>query len=356
MITEAQAMIDERMGPAELAAVMPPIDGDPTDKNFLSMRQLTADDIRMYIHEFRAAESLVQDFRPLDVVVLPGRDIRVLMRQESTRTGGTMMRAIHKLGGTGLLFSGMASSSEAKGESRADSELAIAAQADCVATRTAEKHGPAFTAHVIAEALQRGNLSRPVPVVNLGDGTNEHPTQTMGDLFTIFKAFDGFDGLTVTIVGDHERYRAHHSLMIAAAALGMNVMAVESSAAPVQPEYAAMLGDRLLVRTDDLDQVLGKTDILYMGRNPDEYDGEDRAEQARSEQLARDFSRWVMDRNRIQQMPSTSIVMHPRPRRGELHPSIDADHRMRDVVQMSNMIPARMAVLARLFGVSLVGL
>jgi len=253
------------------------------------------------------------------------------------------------------LVSGMASSSEAKGESLADSWVAFATQADVIGIRTAEDYGPAFAAHAIARAVKRGGLRWAIPVINLGDGRNEHPTQTIGDLFTMYKAFGKLEGLTIAIVGDHERYRAHHSKMIAAALLGMNVLVVESPAAPVPQEYADMLGDKLLIRTDDLDQVLGKTDVLCMGRNPDEYTGDSETERRRSKQLAKDFGRWVMDIDRIQQMPSDSILIHTRPRRNEVNPDIDVDARVRDVEQMENMVSARMAILARAFGESLIG-
>ena len=67
----------------------------------------------------------------------------------------------------------------------------------------------------------------------------------------------------------------------------------------------------------------------------------------RAEQLARDYASWIVDYDRIQQMAPDSIVLHPRPRRDELDPSVDSDPRMKDVEQMANMIPMRMAIIAR---------
>ncbi|HXZ82787.1 MAG TPA: hypothetical protein VED84_03435 [Acidimicrobiales bacterium] len=337
----------------DLSAVTQPIAGDATAKNLLSMHQLVADDIRVYLEEAYAAETVVRDPSRRGISLLPGAVMKAIMRQPSTRTGGSCTSAMRKLGGSAELISGMSGSSEAKGESLADSWVAFATQADLLGIRTAENDGPAFAAHVIAKAVEYGQLSQVVPVINLGDGHHEHPTQALGDMFTIHKKFKRFDGLVATVVGDHERYRAHHSFMIAAATLGMRLVAVESSAAPVPPELVETLGARL-TRTSDLDGAMRDTDVLYLGRNPDEYTGEDPAEIVRAQQLARDYVSWIVDYERIQKMSPDSIVLHPRPRRDELHPSVDPDPRMKDVEQMANMIPMRMAIIARHLGASIV--
>ncbi len=336
----------------DLSAVMQPIAGDAAGKNLLSMRQVSADDLHTYLEEAYAAEKVIQDPARRGLNLLPRAVMKAIMRQPSTRTGGSCTSAMRKLGGSAELISGMSGSSEAKGESLADSWVAFATQADILGIRTAENGGPAFAAHVIAQAVEYGQLSQVVPVINLGDGHNEHPTQALGDMFTIHKKFGRFEGLVAAVVGDHERYRAHHSFMIAAATLGMDLVAVESPAAPVPPELVELLGSRL-TRTQDLDGAMRDADVLYLGRNPDEYTGEDPAEIVRAEQLARDYTTWVVDYERIQQMSPDSIVMHPRPRRDELDPSVDCDPRMKDVEQMANMIPMRMAIIAQHLGESI---
>ncbi|MBC7869037.1 hypothetical protein H7X69_02575, partial [Candidatus Saccharibacteria bacterium] len=332
-------------------SVMQPIDGDAFEKNLLSMHQLCDKDIYDYIKEAAAAETILRDPSRRGVTVARFLKLTSLMRQPSTRTGGSMTTAMEKLGGSAQLISGMASSSEAKGESLSDSWVAIATQTDILGIRTAEDDGSAYAAQAIAIASERGDLFNFVPVINLGDGRNEHPSQGLGDMFTIYKKFGSFEGLTAAVVGDHERYRAHHSFMIGAVALGMKVIAVESPAAPVPPAMVEKFGDRL-TRTDDLDGAMEVADVLDMGRNPDEYAGDDNKEKARSKQLAQDYASWIVDYDRIQQMPLDSIILHPRPRRDELHPSVDIDHRMKDVEQMANMIPMRMAIIARHLGKS----
>jgi aspartate carbamoyltransferase catalytic subunit len=341
--------------PADADPLMPMIDGDPAGKNLLSTRQLTEDDLYTYIEEARVAESYVADPATRGINVLPFAVSIALMRQPSTRTGGSMATAMDKLGGRGRVYSGMESSSEAKGESLADSYVAVATQTDILGVRTKEENGPRDAAAAIADSFDKGKLSRRVPVINLGNGTDEHVTQAIGDVYTIagWQNYNRLDGLTVAFVGDHERYRATHSEMLAAKLLGMDMIAVESAAAPVPESLALELGSSLS-RTSDLDEAMRAADVLIVGRNPDEYDGDDPAEHQRSLELASAYASWIITNERLQIMHPDSIVLHARPRRNELHISVDGDPRMRDVQQMEKQIATRMAITALHLGVSIV--
>ena len=328
--------------------VMPPIEGDATNKNLLSMRQLTQRDILDYIEEAYAAEATL----PYGIDLLPRRSLTALMRQPSTRTGGSFDEAIEKLGGIGRYRGGMESSSEAKGETRYDSVVALGTQNDMIAERTAEELGPHFAAFALHREFTRKHLPRIIPVINAGDGRNEHPTQTLGDFFTVHKEFGQLAELKVAIVGDFERYRAAHSLMIGAATVGMSVITVESNAAPLPIGYEDLLGDAL-TRTTDLDAAMEMADVLYVCRNPDEYTGDNAAEKQRSQKLAKDYEGWTITKQRLQIMPEDAIVLHPRPRNTELHPSVDSDKRVRDVQQMEDVKIMRIAIVARHFGKSI---
>jgi aspartate carbamoyltransferase catalytic subunit len=330
------------------------INGEPAGKDFLSMRQLSEDDIYYYIDEAYVAEEIIRnpDPRQGGITLFPFKVLEVIMRQDSTRTAGSMATAMGKLGGRVTYFSGMKSSSEGKGEVPNDSSIAFSTQSDLIATRTKEDGGPALAAQVIRESYNNGKLWKRQPVINLGDGTNEHPTQATGDLFTIHKHFGALRDKTMAMVGDHERYRAFHSDMLGAAAVGMNVISVESPAAPVPPYLVDLLGNKLQ-RTDDLDEAMKHADILMMGRNPGEYTGEEPTEQARSAELAEAYAKWHVNRDRLQQMHPDAIELHPRPRNGELHPDVDADPRAMDVPQMANMMPMRMAIISNCLGVSI---
>lgn len=342
-------LLEERLlqieGEIDFAPVLEPMAGDPAGKSVLSMRQFDAHDIHNLLEEAHAAEVIIRDPRRRGISLLPFVALKTVMRQPSTRTAGSMDTAMQKLGGLSEVISGMQGSSEAKGESLSDSWLAFATQSDVLGIRTAEDFGPTMAAQTIADYYHGGKLPEMVPVINLGDGRNEHPTQGLGDLYTIRKELGRLSGRTIVLVGDHERYRAFHSDMLGALIMDMQVIAVESEAAQVPQSFVEEMGSNL-ERTDDLDAAMRRADVLIMGRNPDEYSGDDEAELQRSQKLSIDYASWVVDLERLQQMSRGSIILHPRPRRNELHPSVDFDPRAKDVEQMANMIPIRMAIIA----------
>ncbi len=329
-----------------------PINGDPTGKDILSMHQFSGSDIGLYIEEATAA---LEQIRSGDgSSLLSGRVLSIFMDQPSTRTSGSMFAAMARLGGSPTIINGTENLSAAKGETPLDTSVALATQSDVIATRTKGAGGPAEAAAAIREYESMGKLSRLVPVINLGDGTNEHPTQALGDLLTIHQELGELEGVRIAMVGDHERYRAFHSLFIGAAAVGARITAIQSEAAPVPPELVEHMGSSLeIVGACDLDGVMQQADVLYLGRNPGEYSGTDAAELARSQRLAADYGSWRVDRARLQQMSSDAIVMHPRPRGNELSVDADADPRTRDVAQMEYMIPMRMAIIAGALGRSI---
>jgi aspartate carbamoyltransferase catalytic subunit len=340
-----------------LSRVMQPIEGNPERKHLLSVQQLTSEDIMDYIREAKAAEAIIRNPRRLGIDLMPHVVLAAVMRQASTRTAGTMATAMEKLGGVAHVFSGMSTSSEAKGESLPDSWVALATQSDIIGTRTKEQYGPALAAQSINQAFEDEQLWFRIPVINLGDGTNEHVTQFLGDSYTINKEFGDFEGLTAGVVGAHGEYRAHHSFLLGANILGMKIVAVESEASPVPGDIAETLGDNLTrVGADDLDEIMPELDVLYMGRRPDEYINSKNPDQVeKSRQLTSDYQKWTIDYQRLQQMKLTAIEMHPRPRRDEVHPSVDRDHRTREVQQMATMVPMRMAIIARHMGRTITG-
>lgn len=355
-------------GQEKYAEIMPYINRDPEGKNLLSMHQLKPGDIYDYIEEAEAIRQLV-DSRGGESL-LPYLPVKVVMMQDSTRTAGSSTSAAYRVGASADLISGMKSSAEGKGESRSDTWEAFWSQAAAICTRTPENFGPHEAALSVHNASERVRMRadargippvlKEIPVINLGDGTNEHPTQTIGDLTTISSMMKtkNLEGLKLLMIGDYERYRAHRSLMIGAAALGVAVYVVESAMAKVDNNIAALLGDNL-VRLDDMDDGMKIADVLYMGRYPKEYvkSGNitnDTYEEKRHQALTEDFASWQVDKKRLQQMSADSLFMHPRPRTSEVNPDIDDDVRAVDVEQMGYVQNGRMAIYTRHFGRALV--
>jgi aspartate carbamoyltransferase catalytic subunit len=232
---------------SEFIPSVPMMNGDPTGKDLLTMRQFTADDIYDYIETAERLETIFNDPNRRGIDLLRFVGARILMRQPSTRTGGTFVEGLYKVGGNPLLISDTGATSEAKGESLEDSFVAHATQCDVIVMRDKQAGMPEIAANAIQRSYDLGKLTRRVPVINAGDGTNEHPSQALGDLAAIREhlGVEDLSGRTLVTVGDHERYRADHSLLLGAAAVGMDVVAVESPAAPVPLHLVQELGEKL---------------------------------------------------------------------------------------------------------------
>ena len=339
----------ELLHPSKYHEIHRPIANEPKGKNLLSVSQLTKADVMNYIKEAEAARQLSIRLKNSQTPTLPlaGLVYKSIMRQPSTRTGGSMTTAAGKLGAFAELWSGMATSA-AKGETTADEAVAFATQADLIGMRTEDCYGPAEAAIAIAESHKAGKLEHIAPIINLGDGTNEHVTQALGDMYTIYLRFGKLEGLKLCLIGDMQSYRAHHSLVLMAYLFDMEVYVVESPEAQLPTKYVELLGNKLH-QVNNLDDVIDQVDILYAGRMPKEYFNDDHHNQL----LQEAYAKWVIDSERLKKFSPNGIVMHPRPRGPELHPSIDNDVRAADVEQMSNMIPMRQAIIASAFGVRL---
>ena len=151
---------------------------------------------------FRILESAARFKQQPNRDLLQGKVCATLFFEPSTRTRLSFETAVNRLRGRIIGFSDAATSSSTKGESLKDTIMMVANYADLIIMRH----------HLEGSARYASEIS-PVPVVNAGDGSNQHPTQTMLDLFSIYETQGTLENLTVTIVGDLKYGRAVHSLI-----------------------------------------------------------------------------------------------------------------------------------------------
>ena len=135
-----------------------------------------------------------------------GKKLATLFFEPSTRTRLSFEAAMYELGGNVLSVSSAASSSAAKGESVADTVKTISNYADIIAMRHPKEGAPLVA-----------SMNASIPVINAGDGGNNHPTQTLADLLTIYKQKGRLDNMTVGLCGDLKFGRTVHSLIAAMA-------------------------------------------------------------------------------------------------------------------------------------------
>lgn len=263
---------------------------------------------------------------------LSGKIMTALFYEPSSRTFGSFITSMQRLGGGFIPLQGVTYSSVAKGETLADTVRTFASYSDVIVIR----HPEVGSAKIAAEFS-------PKPVINAGDGVGEHPTQALLDYYTIIEHFSTMDGLVVTMVGDLLNGRTIHSLSkLLSLHKKITINLVSPEILKLPPGLLHMLQARgvTVVEATTLTHVLPTTDVLYVTRvQKERFTDLDMYEQLKH--------RYVITKQTLSHMPSKSIVMHPLPRVGEIAMEVDLDPRavyMRQ--QMANGMYVRMALLS----------
>lgn len=242
-----------------------------------------------------------------------GKKLATLFFEPSTRTRLSFEAAMYELGGAVLSMSDAASSSASKGESVADTAKVVSCYADILAMRH-PKEGAAFVA---AEASS-------VPVINAGDGGHCHPTQTLADLFTIYREKGRLEHLTVGFCGDLKFGRTVHSLVNALSRYKDIRFVFVSPQELKVPSYVkkGMLEKSgcLYEQTTNLDEVMPTLDILYMTRVQ-------RERFFNEEDYLRLRDRYILTPEKLKAAKPDMAILHPLPRVNEIQIAVDEDPR-----------------------------
>lgn len=261
--------------------------------------------------------------------------LATLFYEPSTRTRLSFESAMLRLGGKVIsVAEARTSSSAVKGETLADTARTVSAYADVIVIR----HPAVGSARELADAA-------PVPVINAGDGTGEHPTQALLDLYTIERERGRLDGLCIGLVGDLKNGRTVHSLARALAHWDVSLKFVAPPALRMPGDITAALRARgvEIEETDDLLRAAQTCDVLYVTRIQRE-----RFEDA--DEYIRLKGSYVVDRALIERAKPGITVMHPLPRVDEIATDIDALPNAAYFRQVANGVAVRMALLALVLG------
>jgi len=295
-----------------------------------------------------------------------------LFYEPSTRTRLSFEAAMQRLGGSVISCPDMKFSSAAKGESIADTARVVSSYADILVVR----HYWDGAAQAMAEYAD-------VPVINAGDGSHEHPTQTLCDLYTLKKEKGYLKGLTVVICGDLKHGRTIHSLLYALARFGVHVVTLAAGGLEL-PHYVLERLQRehhyglAPVSSEDLHAVFTETDAIYL--TPDRphqlalFTQVDGTIQTRLQKMAAGlkFDAFYVTRRQKERIKGGStesgadyprigenflrerrfkdtVIMHPLPRVDELSHEVDRDRRGIYFKQAAYGVPVRMALLQFLF-------
>jgi len=262
------------------------------------------------------------------------KKLATLFFEPSTRTRLSFEAAMLELGGTVLGFSEAGSSSAAKGESVADTAKTVSCYADIIAMRHPKEGAP----YVAARAAT-------IPVINAGDGSHCHPTQTLADLLTIYRENGRLNNLTIGCCGDLKYGRTVHSL-IAAMGRYENIKVVlispEELRLPKHVKYEVL--DKYgmeYVETTSLEDALPELDVLYMTRiQRERFDSFDEYERLKDS--------YILTAEKMKLAKDTMRVLHPLPRVNEISVKIDDDPRAAYFRQALNGKYMRMALILKL--------
>ncbi|HEX9446064.1 MAG TPA: aspartate carbamoyltransferase [Candidatus Binatia bacterium] len=336
----------------------------PTAKrDLISIEDLTDREIEEI---FELADGMLPEKRGAsEAHALAGKIMATLFYEASTRTRLSFESSMQRLGGSVISCPDMKSSSAAKGETIADTARVVSSYADVLVVR-----------HYWDGAAQAMAEYAGVPVINAGDGSHEHPTQTLCDLYTLKKEKGDLKGLTVVICGDLKHGRTIHSLVYALARFGVNVVTLAAGGMEL-PQYVIEKLERehhynlTPVASDDLRAAVSETDAIYLTPSQPHqlalFTQVDHDIQGRIENMARGlkFDAFYVTRKQKERMkkddggqyPSLgesflkerrfkdTVVMHPLPRVDELSPAIDNDRRGIYFKQAAYGVPVRMALL-----------
>jgi aspartate carbamoyltransferase catalytic subunit len=269
--------------------------------------------------------------------LLEGKVIATLFFEPSTRTRLSFESAINRLGGKIVGFSDAATSSVAKGETLHDTIKMVSSYSDLIVIR-----------HPIEGSARYASEIASVPVINAGDGANQHPTQTILDLYSIRKTQGKLDKLNIFMVGDLKYGRTVHSLMMAMSRWNatFNFISPEELRMPDEFKlYLDNMGLKYYEHTDFTD-IISKADIIYMTRVQKERFS-DPIEYEKVKNV------YVLRNSMLKNTKPNMRILHPLPRVNEIHTDVDSNPKAYYFEQALNGVFTRQAILCTLLGIKL---
>jgi len=254
--------------------------------------------------------------------------------EPSTRTRLSFEAAMHRLGGSVIGFSDGQWTSAKKGESLWDSMKMLEHYADVIVLR-----------HPLEGSAQRAAEAVEIPVINAGDGSNQHPTQTFLDLFTILECQGSLDNLSIAMAGDLKNGRTVHSLAQALTFFNPRLYLVSPTILEMPKEICDELREKRIKFSfhKSLEEIMDKIDILYMTRIQEERF----SHKFEYEQVKNAF---ILKTDQLQSVKKNLKILHPLPRVNEIAGEVDQSPHAYYFQQAQNGLFARQALLGLVLG------
>ena len=298
------------------------------NKSLVSINDYNRDD---YLRILDVAEEFEKNPRQ---DILSGYVIATLFFEPSTRTRLSFESAISRLGGKIIGFTDSSSSSTSKGESLRDTIRTVSNYSDLIVMR-----------HPLEGSARLASEVASVPIVNAGDGANQHPTQTLLDLYSIRKTQNTLDNLNIFLVGDLKYGRTVHSLLMALSRFNATFYFISPDELKMPDEYKAHLDSLGLKYHEhrEFKELVKEADIIYMTRvqqerftDPIEYE--------------RVKNAYVLRRHMLEEARDNMRVLHPLPRVNEIHLDVDESPQAYYFPQALNGVYTRQAIITTILG------
>ena len=270
--------------------------------------------------------------------LLDGRIVATLFFEPSTRTRLSFETAANRLGAKVIGFTDPKVTSSTKGETLKDTIMMVSNYADVIVMR-----------HYLEGAAKYASEVSPVPVVNAGDGANQHPSQTLLDLYSINKTQGKLDDLHMLLVGDLKYGRTVHSLIMAMRHFNptFHFIAPEELSMPEELKaYCREQGIKYEEQTDFNEEVIAKADIIYMTRVQRE-----RFTDLMEYERVKDV--YILRAAMLRNAKPNMKILHPLPRVNEIAYDVDDDPHAYYFEQARNGLYAREAIICDVLGLTL---
>ncbi len=303
-------------------------------KHLLSTRQFDRESLLLFFEDVKKMEKILKEKKIVNF--LAGKILATLFFEPSTRTRFSFEAAMHRLGGD--VISGidmMKTSSAVKGESLEDTGKVVSQIADVIVMR----HPEAFSVQKLASKSD-------VPVINAGDGTSEHPTQALLDIYTIWKNKGTIDGMTIGMIGDLKNGRVPHSQCDLLKHFDIDYLFVspEELKMPVSVTGELFSTMHEMEITTNFEQAIQKMDVIACTRIQKERFKDEK-------EYKKYVGAYVLNEKILKKAKPDAIIIHPLPRVNEISVEVDEDSRAKYFEQVKNGVATRMVLLAKIFGV-----
>ncbi|MBR3830804.1 MAG: aspartate carbamoyltransferase [Muribaculaceae bacterium] len=270
--------------------------------------------------------------------ILDGKVVATLFFEPSTRTRLSFETAVNRLGGRVIGFSDASTTSSSKGETLKDTIKMVSNYVDLIVMR-----------HHLEGAARYATEVTDTPIINAGDGAHQHPSQTMLDLYSIYKTQGTLENLTITMVGDLKYGRTVHSLLMAMQYFNpsFNFVACDELKMPAEyKEFCDQKGIKYTEHKDFSEEVINSSDIIYMTRVQRER-FTDIMEYEKVKNL------YNLHNAMLDNSKDNLRILHPLPRVNEIDQDVDDNPKAYYFQQAQNGLYARQAIICRALNIDI---